>query len=64
MRGKGLTFKLVAVCFLPLFLSSCIPFLVAGGAGMAAGYIAGKKYDIKVRSPIVVKKEEEEKRSK
>jgi hypothetical protein len=49
----------MAMCFLPIFLSGCLPFLVAGGAGVAAGYIVGKKYDIKVRSPILVKKKQE-----
>jgi len=59
MRGKGLIIKVMAMCFLPIFLSGCLPFLVAGGAGVAAGYIVGKKYDIKVRSPILVKKKQE-----
>jgi uncharacterized membrane protein len=56
MRGKALTIKLVALCILPLLFSGCLPFLVAGGAGVAAGYIAGKKYDVKLRSPVVVKR--------
>ena len=40
-----------------LLSSSCVPLLVAAGAGAGAGYYVGKHYDVKVRNPIEVKKE-------
>ncbi|RKQ63513.1 hypothetical protein C7457_0387 [Thermovibrio guaymasensis] len=40
---------------LPL-LTGCVPILVAAGAGAAGGYVVGKNYDVKVKSPVEVKK--------
>lgn len=39
-------------------LTSCVPLLIAGGAGAAGGYYVGKHYDVKAKSPIEVKKKD------
>jgi len=58
MEEKALIFKLIATSVIPILLSGCVPLVVAGGAGAAAGYYAGKHYNIEVESPIKVEKKE------
>jgi hypothetical protein len=58
MGEKALIFKLIATSAISLLLSGCVPLLIAGGAGAAAGYYTGKHYNIDVESPIKVEKKE------
>jgi uncharacterized membrane protein len=43
---------LVALC------TGCAPAIIAAGAGAAGGYVVGKHYDIKVKSPVEIEKED------
>ncbi|ADU96539.1 hypothetical protein [Thermovibrio ammonificans] len=49
--------KLAALALCGTLLTGCVPLLVAAGAGAAGGYYVGKHYDIKVKSPVEVKRE-------
>ncbi len=49
--------KLLILLPFLILLTGCAPVLVAAGVGAAGGYVVGKHYDIKVKSPIEVKKE-------
>ncbi|ADY72957.1 hypothetical protein Dester_0301 [Desulfurobacterium thermolithotrophum DSM 11699] len=60
MGEKALIIRLIAICTVLLFSSGCVPLLIAGGAGAAAGYYAGKHYDVEIESPVKVKRKDEE----
>jgi hypothetical protein len=64
MQERGLIIKLLIVGLSLLFFPNCTSTLVAGGVGAGVGavvgYIVGKNYNIELKSPITVKKREEE----
>jgi len=50
--------RVVIAVLMVIPLSGCLPLLIAGGAGAAGGYYVGKHYNVKVKSPVEVEKEE------
>ncbi len=51
--------SLILLIPLSLTLQSCLPVVAAGVAGAAGGYYVGKNYDVKVKSPVEVRKKDD-----